>query len=608
MADPRERRRRKTDMKAGQIFILLLCGALLTAMSGPAGGRQLGGEALTFDLSYTLTFTNARPAPVSLTMRVPLPGDAPGQKTLSTALSPRPSGRAQGSATFAFPAVKPGGRGECTVTVKVRKTRRLFDIDALAAAVPKPLPARLRPFTAPTAELPCADAAVRQEARLVVAGETNPYYRVVKLYDYVRSFTFALDRAPRPTVQALKSRAVQCSDAACVLVTMCRALGIPARYCGGVFLKPDVEATAETHAWCEVYLEPEGWLPFDPTMGRFDDATRLTRMAELQSGYVLLWRDTPEGFRADARGSKGRAAGGGELRVAFRYRSTAPPRGSSAEKLFPDFALPGAVPAASKALYIAKGAGTRDVLARGVALLRAGKAAEAESLFRKALALEPGLWISHRELVEAACRAGRAEALRREYEARRPDALVDYVLGCLALEGKEYGEAQRRLEKSAAAGGDNFLVRHGLGDLYLRTKQAGRAYRAMKRALELNPLSPPTFRNLADLYLMLEDWNSLARVCDRAYAATAAPEYLADAGQAHLRRGDPRAALGFFRRAVAAAPREGLYRALLGEGMLRLGDRKGAARELSAGIGMGLAPHEREYFTGLLKDARGGNK
>jgi transglutaminase-like putative cysteine protease len=65
-----------------------------------------------------------------------------------------------------------------------------------------------------------------------------------------------------------------CQDFAHLLVAMCRAVGLPARYVSGYLFTTDDAAgrdadhdvvEVETHAWVEVALPPRGWLALDPT-------------------------------------------------------------------------------------------------------------------------------------------------------------------------------------------------------------------------------------------------------------------------------------------------------------------------------------------------------
>lgn len=68
--------------------------------------------------------------------------------------------------------------------------------------------------------------------------------------------------------ESIRLRAGVCQDYAHVLIGLCRINGIPARYVSGyIFSGQDgsVLGAEASHAWCEAYLPPHGWVAFDPT-------------------------------------------------------------------------------------------------------------------------------------------------------------------------------------------------------------------------------------------------------------------------------------------------------------------------------------------------------
>ncbi len=65
--------------------------------------------------------------------------------------------------------------------------------------------------------------------------------------------------------EALEQGAGVCQDFAHILVSACRAAGIPARYVSGLML-----GEGATHAWCEAY-DGRHWVGFDPTHDRLVD-------------------------------------------------------------------------------------------------------------------------------------------------------------------------------------------------------------------------------------------------------------------------------------------------------------------------------------------------
>jgi len=65
-----------------------------------------------------------------------------------------------------------------------------------------------------------------------------------------------------------------CQDFTHVMLGMCRAIGIPARYASGYLYngpKDTLVGAQASHAWCEVYLPFAGWIGFDPTNNTLAD-------------------------------------------------------------------------------------------------------------------------------------------------------------------------------------------------------------------------------------------------------------------------------------------------------------------------------------------------
>ena len=56
-----------------------------------------------------------------------------------------------------------------------------------------------------------------------------------------------------------------CQDFAHVLISLCRNVGLPARYVSGYL--GGVESSTASHAWAEAYVPPYGWLGVDATIG-----------------------------------------------------------------------------------------------------------------------------------------------------------------------------------------------------------------------------------------------------------------------------------------------------------------------------------------------------
>ncbi|MFT3992575.1 MAG: transglutaminase family protein [Luteolibacter sp.] len=68
--------------------------------------------------------------------------------------------------------------------------------------------------------------------------------------------------------EAFNSRCGVCQDFCHVMISLCRSVGIPARYASGYLYngpRDTLVGAQASHAWCEVYLPHAGWIGFDPT-------------------------------------------------------------------------------------------------------------------------------------------------------------------------------------------------------------------------------------------------------------------------------------------------------------------------------------------------------
>lgn len=84
-------------------------------------------------------------------------------------------------------------------------------------------------------------------------------------------------------VWALQQKKGDCTEYADLFIALCRANGIPARFCQGYLLEA-VPDTAK-HDWAEVYTKQYGWVPFDPFYTYLGKATTFSEMRPI---YLFL--------------------------------------------------------------------------------------------------------------------------------------------------------------------------------------------------------------------------------------------------------------------------------------------------------------------------------
>jgi transglutaminase-like putative cysteine protease len=80
------------------------------------------------------------------------------------------------------------------------------------------------------------------------------------MYSFVRPY-FTIPAIPTYAVTGLKG---DCGIHALTFITLCRALGIPARWQAGLYVNP---RSIGNHDWAQFYVAPYGWLYADCSFG-----------------------------------------------------------------------------------------------------------------------------------------------------------------------------------------------------------------------------------------------------------------------------------------------------------------------------------------------------
>lgn len=111
------------------------------------------------------------------------------------------------------------------------------------------------------------------QAKSIVQDQANPYLCAKKIYNYVvGNVNYSL--MPHLTLDILKKaeslyvhehKYGDCGAQSIYFVSLCRALGIPARTTGGWQLCPGKESP---HFWAEFYLPNYGWIPVDTSIAQ----------------------------------------------------------------------------------------------------------------------------------------------------------------------------------------------------------------------------------------------------------------------------------------------------------------------------------------------------
>jgi transglutaminase-like putative cysteine protease len=166
-----------------------------------------------------------------------------------------------------------------TIEVVARATvTTLLDDPEAPARAPEPLaPAELADYLHPSRLVPAVPALGEAAAAYRPATPAEAFGVVRRLSHLVRE---RLDYRPGATTvttavpDVLALGAGVCQDFSHVLIALCRAAGVPARYVSGYLVAgaaPGAEAPRgdpqASHAWVEAFTPTHGWRGFDPTNG-----------------------------------------------------------------------------------------------------------------------------------------------------------------------------------------------------------------------------------------------------------------------------------------------------------------------------------------------------
>ncbi len=139
-----------------------------------------------------------------------------------------------------------------------------------------------------------ASQEIRDIADQITEGESDLCVVSRAFYDYVIDNLeyIAYNPGDVGAIGALRDGGGDCTEFADLTITLNRAGGIPARFLEGVTYTSSsdgiVTHNEAKHDWLEVYLPGRGWVPMDPTWGRFTMADRDTYFAGMTDDHIVV--------------------------------------------------------------------------------------------------------------------------------------------------------------------------------------------------------------------------------------------------------------------------------------------------------------------------------
>ena len=113
---------------------------------------------------------------------------------------------------------------------------------------------------------------LKELAYSIVGDEKNPYLKARKIYDWLTrnlTYTYVSEYCTYESIPEFVARNLRgdCGFQALLFITLCRIVGVPARWQSGWYANP-IEKGPGPHDWAQFYIEPYGWLFADLSFGR----------------------------------------------------------------------------------------------------------------------------------------------------------------------------------------------------------------------------------------------------------------------------------------------------------------------------------------------------
>ena len=236
------------------------------------GVRNWHHANVTFTLDVK---ADAIPAGETLRVWMPIPYENLRQRNIKLESSNRPATWSTGSKhhTIYMEAVAEKGKPthfEYTFSYDVGE-RHFAQQDLLAMVQPYRHTPEYERFTATEYPHIIITDDMRALAKKIVGeGDVHPVIAANRIFRWI-SNTFpwagAREYSTIKNIPAyvIANRHGDCGQVGLLYITLCRAIGIPARWESGYMLHPDA---VNYHDWAETYFEGVGWVPTDPSFGR----------------------------------------------------------------------------------------------------------------------------------------------------------------------------------------------------------------------------------------------------------------------------------------------------------------------------------------------------
>lgn len=234
----------------------------------------------SYQIRHRTVFQYASPVTESANVLHLEPRTFPFQKTLQCFVEVLPATRLQRvhdlfeNVTHHFEIPRPHERLEITSRLKVRNLKLELSDEAREAGTDAYADPATRERTWPYLQesyYVSRRPEIWRQAVDLTCGHDSVYEKSLAIMHWIhREFRYDSGATVVNThlEEAFEHRHGVCQDFTHVMLGLCRAVDIPARYASGYLYngpKDDLVGAQSSHAWPEVYLPALGWVGFDPT-------------------------------------------------------------------------------------------------------------------------------------------------------------------------------------------------------------------------------------------------------------------------------------------------------------------------------------------------------
>lgn len=225
-----------------------------------------GGRAFRYRIEEHLEVTEeARAEGKLLRVHLPYPAITPTQSDIRLLSSSHPvylSAKSAHRTAFMEEKYRAGERYSVEFEYTIRVPYREISADAVSAEQPSFYLGEMWPqirFTPAILAL-AKDLKGREKNPLVLARRAYDWVTTNVVYSYMRHY-LCIDNIPE---FAMLNGRGDCGVQALLFITLCRAMGVPARWQSGSSVR---EGSIGSHDWAQFYVAPYGWLWADPSFG-----------------------------------------------------------------------------------------------------------------------------------------------------------------------------------------------------------------------------------------------------------------------------------------------------------------------------------------------------